>query len=130
MKNKLFSVLLILPLLLVCLSSQAASMRCGRNLVTTGDHQGELLLSCGNPIFASYRTIYRSGIPRGRTRFFDNRFRNYSDLTSRELLSHQRSVVEVPVEVWTYNFGPRQFMREVTIVGGVVESFKTLGYGR
>ncbi|MFK8048383.1 MAG: DUF2845 domain-containing protein [Halioglobus sp.] len=131
MKNKMFQRLLpILPLLLFCSASQAASMRCGRDLVTAGDHLGELLVSCGKPILTSYRTIYRSGIPRGRVRYFDSRIGNYSTLTRRELLTHQRSVVEVPVEIWTYNFGPRQFMREVIIVDGVVESFKTLGYGR
>lgn len=130
MKHRVSHLLLILPLLLVYSSSQAASMRCGRDVITPGDHLSELLISCGKPILASYRTIYRSGIPRGQTRFFNNRSGHYSDLTRSELINHQRSVVEVPVEVWIYNFGPRQHMREVTIIDGKVESFETLGYGK
>jgi hypothetical protein len=34
------------------------------------------------------------------------------------------------VEVWTYNFGPRVFMRENTFVDGRVDRIRTLGYGR
>lgn len=39
------------------------------------------------------------------------------------------AVVEVPVEVWTYNFGPYKLMRRVRFVDGLVEEIETLGYG-
>lgn len=134
MKNKtscsaLIAALSILSLLFIHSSANAASMRCGRNLISPGDHLAELLSSCGEPLVTTSRTIYRSGIPRSRYRYFSTRYGNYSDLTNRELLQHQRSVVEVPVEVWTYNFGPRQFIREITIIDGRVDKIKTLGYG-
>lgn len=38
--------------------------------------------------------------------------------------------MQVPVEVWAYNFGPRVFMREITIVDGGVDRIRTPGYGR
>ena len=38
-------------------------------------------------------------------------------------------MVEVPVEVWTYNFGPYKLMRRVRFVDGLVEEIETLGYG-
>ena len=123
------ALIAILSLSLVYSSANAASIRCGRNLISPGDHLGELVSSCGEPLVTISKTIYRSGIPRGRVRYYNTRTGNFNDLSDRELIQHQRSVVEVPVEVWTYNFGPRQFMREVTIIDGRVDSIKTLGYG-
>jgi hypothetical protein len=38
-------------------------------------------------------------------------------------------LIEVPVEVWTYNTGPNNLMRELRFVGGALESVKSLGYG-
>ena len=37
--------------------------------------------------------------------------------------------VEIPVEVWTYNFGPYKLMRQIRFVDGVVEEIESLGYG-
>jgi hypothetical protein len=37
--------------------------------------------------------------------------------------------VEIPVEIWTFNFGPSKLMREVRFVDGRVEEISTLGYG-
>jgi hypothetical protein len=110
-------------------SAQANTMRCERDLISRGDNQGEVLLACGEPLIATYRTIYRSGIPNSRYRNLSLGNGYYADITSRELIHHNQSVVEVPVEVWTYNFGPRVFMREVTFTDGRVTSIRTLGYG-
>ncbi len=35
----------------------------------------------------------------------------------------------MPVEIWTYNFGPYKLMREIRFVDGRVEDIETLGYG-
>ena len=37
--------------------------------------------------------------------------------------------VEVPVEIWTYNFGPYKLLRRVRFVDGKVDEIETLGYG-
>jgi hypothetical protein len=107
-----------------------STMRCGRDLVSRGDNQGEVLVKCGEPIYATERKIYRSGIPRSRFRSFSLGNGYNADITRRELIHHNRSVVEVPVEVWTFNFGRRYFMREVTFMDGRISNIKTLGYGR
>jgi len=106
-----------------------STMRCGRSIVARGDNPGEVLAHCGEPVYATEKKIYRSGIPNRRFRSLSLGNNYYADITSSELIYHNRSVVEVPVEVWTYNFGPRYFMREITFLDSRVTSIKTLGYG-
>ena len=122
-----FPVLLVLSL--AAADAHADYMRCERELISRGDHQGEVLAACGEPLIVSQRTIYRSGFPNRRLRSLSLGNGYYSDITSGELIYHDRSVVEVPVDVWTYNFGPRTFMREVTFIDNRVTAIKTLGYG-
>ena len=43
--------------------------------------------------------------------------------------SYGDGYVEIPVEIWTYNFGPYKLMRQVRFVDGVIEEIETLGYG-
>ena len=45
------------------------------------------------------------------------------------LYTYGDAMVEVPVEIWTYNFGPYKLMRRVRFVDGLVEEIETLGYG-
>ena len=55
-----------------------------------------------------------------------------TDFDSRDIIQlviKHRTMVEVPVEVWTYNFGPYKLMRRVRFVDGLVEEIETLGYG-
>jgi hypothetical protein len=35
----------------------------------------------------------------------------------------------VPVEIWTYNFGPQRFVQRITIEGGRIKRIESLGYG-
>ncbi len=37
--------------------------------------------------------------------------------------------IEMPVELWTYNFGPNKFMRRIRFEDGLVVEIETLGYG-
>jgi uncharacterized protein YvpB len=39
------------------------------------------------------------------------------------------ALVEVPVELWTYNFGPSQLMRRVRFESGRLVMVEILGYG-
>jgi hypothetical protein len=39
------------------------------------------------------------------------------------------ALVEVPVELWLYNFGPSQLMRRVRFESGRVVMVEVLGYG-
>jgi hypothetical protein len=131
MHKTVLALPVLFALSLVTVDARADYMRCGRDLISEGDHQGEVLAACGEPLLAREQKIYRSGIPR---RYFGTQSlgignRYYSDLTNRELAYHNRSVVEVQVETWTYNFGPHYFMREVTFQDGKIINIETLGYG-
>jgi uncharacterized protein YvpB len=41
----------------------------------------------------------------------------------------RRSGSEIPVEVWTYNFGPHRLMQRVRFENDVVVRIESLGYG-
>jgi hypothetical protein len=43
--------------------------------------------------------------------------------------SYGDGYVEIPVEIWTYNFGPYKLMRQIRFVDGVVDEIESLGYG-
>lgn len=71
-------------------ASVCAQMRCGSDLIFSGDSVIKLLEACGAP------AIGDPSLDFGK---------------------------------WTYNFGPHDFMVEVTIIDGKVERFETLGKG-
>jgi hypothetical protein len=105
--------LLAAALLALAAPCMADSMRCGNHLVVDGDTAGKLRSRCGEPASISHSTVLRAPL----------------------LWIHGRAVqvgysaLEVPVETWDYNFGPRRFMLRVRIEDGLVVSIDTLGYG-
>jgi hypothetical protein len=117
--------LLVLGLLLFM--QPALALRCGNKLVSEGDHQLKIQKYCGEPAAIKYRTIYRSGIPANRYRRLQHDMSQPA--SSAELLIHNRSLVEVQIEEWTYNFGPRRLMRVIRFENGVVTDVSNLGYG-
>ena len=112
--------------LLLAFSSSANALYCGNRLISSGDHQAEVYKRCGEPVYAKTKIIYRSGIPRHRIRRIDNYYPLDYDT---ELLQHKRSVVEVEVEEWVYNFGPGRFMRSIRFEDGQVTRIRNLRYG-
>lgn len=88
-------------------------MRCGNQLVGRGDLRSEVLARCGEPTDVETRTILR---------------RPYYDNNGRTLYFGD-SYVEIPVELWTYNFGPYKLMRQIRFVDGRIDEIVTLGYG-
>jgi hypothetical protein len=71
--------------------------------------------------------VYRAGFSGHHSGLQTVRSSQYH--SDHELLIHNRLVIEVPVEEWTYNFGPRRFMRSIRFENGIVTSIETLGYG-
>jgi hypothetical protein len=109
----LVSATLCALLLTVALPAAADGMRCGSKLMTTGDPRSKVRQFCGEPSDIQTRSILR------RPTFnFGGRILSYGD-----------GYVEIPVEIWTYNFGPYKLMRQVRFVDGRVEDIETLGYG-
>ncbi|MDJ0926455.1 MAG: DUF2845 domain-containing protein [Gammaproteobacteria bacterium] len=117
---------LLFPLVFLCLAEPALALRCGNKLVSTGDPKAKILRFCGEPVSVERRSIIRGGIPRysSSVRTHGSRYES-----SSELLINTHSYVEVSVEEWTYNFGPRRLMRVVIFENGLVRKVKQLGYG-
>ena len=88
-------------------------MRCGNKLIREGDVRSLVRDFCGEPSDIQTRSILRRPVVNfnGRRRFLGD------------------GLVEIPVEIWTFNFGPSKLMREVRFVDGRVEEIVTLGYG-
>lgn len=107
--------LLSLAALLLAASAHADSMRCGSQLVSSGDSRSEVRAKCGEPTdVESRKVLRRAGFEiEGRRGF------NYN----------QDTFVEIPVEVWTYNFGPYKLMRQIQFVNGRIDEIVTMGYG-
>jgi len=92
--------LVILALGPVGLAEASSSMRCGSRIVDEEDLAAELLAACGEP---SFRDRFVLQVPNG-------------------------SYV-ADTEVWTYDFGPQQLLRLVTLRNGQVSNIETDGYG-
>lgn len=114
-------------LALIVFMDPAWAFRCGNKLVSEGDHQLKIEKQCGQPTAVAYRTIYRSGIPASRHRVSRHTVNDAN--FGNELLIHDRSLVEVQIEDWTYNLGPRRLMRVIRFENGIVTRVTTLGYG-
>lgn len=109
----LVSSALVALLLSVAVPANADGMRCGSKLVSNGDPRAKVRQFCGEPSDVQTRSILR------RPTFnFGGRIYSYGE-----------GYVEIPVEIWTYNFGPYKLMRQVRFVDGRVEDIETLGYG-
>jgi hypothetical protein len=104
-----------LAALLLALAAPASAdgLRCGSKLITDGDPRSKVRQFCGEPTDVQTRSILR---------------RPYFNVGGRTY-SYGDGYVEIPVEIWTYNFGPYKLMREIRFVDGRVEEIQTLGYG-
>jgi hypothetical protein len=103
---------LLLTALLLPAAAGADSMRCGSQLVGEGDPIDEVLALCGEPAKRTRTWITRQ--PRFEYGGRDVPFPGSED---------------VPVDVWTYDFGPSRLMRRVRFVAGKVESIEALEHG-
>jgi Protein of unknown function (DUF2845) len=94
-------------------TAHADAMRCGNKLVTFGDTRSAVRSICGEPTDIQTRSILRRPTYdlHGRTIYFGDGY------------------VEIPVEIWIYNFGPYKLMRQVRFVDGRVDEIETIGYG-
>jgi Protein of unknown function (DUF2845) len=97
---------------LAAITAQADALRCGNKLIREGDTRALVRSFCGEPADVQTRYVLRRPIFSSSSGFA------YSD-----------SAVEVPVETWTFNFGPYKLMRRIRFVDGLVEDIETLGYG-
>jgi Protein of unknown function (DUF2845) len=112
-----FPVVRVRPILvtvLLLVSLPAAAFNCGQRLVHEGDSTYDVRTKCGDPADIQTHNILRRPI----VWYY-----------GRPILAAPGSLVEVPVEIWTYNFGPNKLMRRLRFVDGELENIETLGYG-
>jgi hypothetical protein len=112
-QHRVMRTVLAFAALLFCDVAAADSMRCGSRIIQDGDLISTVRDLCGEPSDIQTRSILRrpSYQLNGRQYFFAD------------------ELTEVPVDIWTYNFGPYKLMRRIRFVDGVVEEIETLGYG-
>jgi Protein of unknown function (DUF2845) len=99
-------------LLLAAMPAAADAMRCGSKLIAEEDSIEKVLFYCGEPVSKERYWIVRQ--PRYYIGSNEYAFPGEED---------------VPVDRWTYDFGPNKLMRRLRFVAGVLESIETLGYG-
>lgn len=92
---------------LLLASSSAHAMRCGNRLVSNGAQDFQVRERCGEPFWA-------------------DRYTKVEVIGRRSPLEQQRSV---QFDVWYYNFGSNQLMRELIFRDGILLREDALGYG-
>jgi len=98
----------LLPVFALLLAAPTAhAMRCGNRLVTDGAQDFQVRERCGEPFWA-------------------DRYTSVEIIGRDGPVEHQR---EVQFDVWYYNFGPHQLMRQLVFRDGLLEREQTLGYG-
>lgn len=106
---------LVLASLIIPLRGEAATLRCGSNLISDGASTSDALMKCGEPMDKQIRqesTSTRNRVRQGRE------------------TSSTTQTVTVQVEEWTYNFGPNRFMQVVTFTDGKLTDVRAAGYGK
>jgi len=103
----------VVSLLLLPTLAAADAMRCGSRLISDGDPIEKVREYCGEPSVTQRTWIVRQ--PRFEYGGQDIPFPGEE---------------EVPVDLWTYDFGPNKLMRRIRFVAGKVDSIETLGYGK
>ncbi len=133
---------------LISSPAKADGLRCGGALITKGDDLLRVLAKCGEPASREQYFIHRtvSGIhaypsSKRHLRFSSGNttISSYSTTPGQHGYSSHHNghhngyqhatTVAIPIEVWTYNLGPRRFMRQLKFEAGEVKELKSLGYG-
>ena len=106
---------LTLSFLLLPTRGDAATLRCGSNLVADGASKTDVLLKCGEPSAKESRT---------ESDAVKQRQGEKNDSTTTE------RVVQKTIEEWTYNFGPNRLIQVAVFENGRLVDVRSGGYGR
>jgi hypothetical protein len=99
-------------IVLVSIALPGYAFRCGTHLVDKGDHYGEVLEKCGKPTFEEKWVEAR-----------------YIHVRPHPLLLPELTAGSVLIQLWTYNRGSSQFMRQLRFENGILRRIETLDYG-
>ena len=89
------------------------TMRCGTRIVGNGDGKDKVRALCGEPTSISFVGIQSA------PRYYGPYDYSYFG----------PGLIEVPVEIWTYNFGSSKLLRKLRFVGDELDEIRTDGYG-
>jgi hypothetical protein len=89
------------------ISAYAETLDCNGGIVSVGDSRVDLLAKCGEP---------------------DAKDQHYEEISERLDSVTKRKLI-VAVDVWTYNYGPSQLIRIVTMKNGRIAEIQAGGYG-
>jgi hypothetical protein len=92
----------------------ADSMRCGNRLARVGDGKDKVRTFCGEPSDISFAGV----LSRPRYTYGPYDYRYFGP-----------SWIDVPVEIWTYNFGRNKLLRKLHFVGDELVEIETDGHG-
>lgn len=105
-------------------SAGAEGMRCGQRLVSKGDTLHEVRSRCGDPTATDRRVVTRKEKRRVRGPCFKER-------DGQVKCEHvEEYTVELVIDEWTYDFGPRRFVHYLTFHDGKLHDVTTGSYGR
>jgi hypothetical protein len=122
-RSKLLSGIgLVLAAAMLLSSAPAApsddTMRCGTRLVSEGDGKDKVRTLCGEPTSISLAGYV------GGPGYFPNYYNGPIDYSYA-----WPGWTALPVEIWTYNFGPSKLLRKLRFVGDELDEIRTDGYG-
>ena len=106
-KPAAFLFFLTLMFMMPCSDTYSATLGCAGGIISDGDTRADVLAKCGEP---------------------DWKETHYEEIIDRPDPGTRRKVL-ITVEEWTYNFGPTQFTRIVTLKNGRVTDIRTGKYG-
>jgi Protein of unknown function (DUF2845) len=106
---------LALSFLFAPVTSDAASLRCGPELVSDGASKADVLLKCGEPLMKETRS-----------EAVEEKVKQKGQGTTT---TTERTVYKT-IEEWTYNFGPRRLMQVAVFENGRLVDVHSEGYGR
>jgi Protein of unknown function (DUF2845) len=104
---------LVLLLTALAGTADADGLRCGNKLVSEGDTRSEVSAKCGDPTETDHSSIMAPAVT----------------WIHGQPVQVGGGLIEIPVDVWVYNFGPNRLMSRIRFENGRVVAIETLGYG-
>jgi hypothetical protein len=113
--SRLACTLTLVAIALGATAQAADSLRCGSRLVRTGDGKDKVRTLCGEPSDVAFvGTIGRRGFP------------NYGPY---DYSYFGPAWIELPIEIWTYNFGSTRLLHKLRFEGDELVDIRTDGHG-